>query len=292
MIWAHKRRSPSCPWLYYCPVAFVTLSLVQYRNMFLGGVSWYLTFLALATTIALLDAVRSPRVAFVAAIAAAVVGSYSSFAGLLIWPAGLALLYLRGRGWRPMAVWVASGGLAAALYFRGFTFDAAAHPSTGYLSGHLWQATQVFLTAVGDVVGVTITSGSAAGGLVQLLGALVLMVAAVAAVAVVVAVRTRATAGGGPVGVAMIIFGVLFAALDRRRSDGVRPVGSLGLALHHLRPAHPGRRVSRTSRLEASHSRRSRADPAPAHRRPPGIRRGTGARRPPGGDRDEDRCAG
>jgi len=208
VILAHKRRSPSCPWLYYCPVAFITLSLVQFDNTFLGGVSWYLTFLALATTIVLLDAVRAPRLAYAGAVAAAVVGSYSSFAGLLVWPTGLALLYLRGRGWRPMVVWAASGGLAAVLYFWNFTFNTAAHPSTGYLAGHLWSATQVFLTAVGDGVGVTITPGSGPDVLIQLLGALILIVSVVA---VVQAIRNRGSGDGGPVGVAMICFGVLFA---------------------------------------------------------------------------------
>ena len=208
LIWAHKRRTPSCPWLYYCPVAFVTLSLVQYANTFLGGVSWYLTFLALATTIVLLDAVRSPHLAYAGAVIAAVVGSYSSFAGLLIWPTGLALLFLRGRGWRPMVIWAMSGGLATAFYFWNFTFNSAAHPATGYLFGRLWSAIQVILTAVGDGVGVMITPGSGSNMIIELLGALILFVAGVA---IAMALRHRGSEDGGPVGVAMICFGLLFA---------------------------------------------------------------------------------
>jgi len=208
MIWAHKRWARSCPWLYYCPVAFVTLSLVQFGNTFLGGVSWYLTFLALGAVLALLDTVRPGPVALTGAILAALVGSYSSFAGLLIWPAGLALLWLRGRSWSSVAVWAASGVLSVALYFRNFSFNASAHPSPGYLGGHPGQAVQVFLTAVGDGLGATVGQGSSSGWLVMSMGALVLVVATVA---VVVAVRSRGSGGGGPVGVAMICFGVLFA---------------------------------------------------------------------------------
>ena len=223
LIWAHKRRSPSCPWLYYCPVAFVSLSLVQTANTFLGGVSWYLTFLALATTIVLLDAVRAPRLAYAGAVAAALVGSYSSFAGLLIWPAGLALLYLRGRRWRPMALWVASGGLATVFYFWNFSFNSAANPSTGYVFRHLWTAMQILLTAVGDGVGVAISPKSGPDSVIELMGALILIIGAVA---VVVAVRNRRAGQGGPVGVAMICFGVLFALSVADGRIGFGPSGA------------------------------------------------------------------
>jgi hypothetical protein len=39
LIWAHKRRSPSTPLLYYCPVAFVMLTLAQSQNT-LWGQRW------------------------------------------------------------------------------------------------------------------------------------------------------------------------------------------------------------------------------------------------------------
>jgi hypothetical protein len=223
LIWAHKRRSPSTPWLYYCPVPFVTLSFVQFGNTFLGGVSWYLTFLALAITIMLLDALRSPRIAYAGAVIAAIVGSYSSFAGLLIWPTGLALLYLRGRGWRPMVVWVAFGALTAALYFRNFAFDAFGQATTGHLAGHPWLGTQVFLTAVGDVLGVAFAPGSDSEVVIQLLGALILILAAIT---VVMAVRNRGARDGGPIGVAMICFGVLFALSVADGRTGFGPTGA------------------------------------------------------------------
>ncbi len=223
LIWAHKRRSPSCPWLYYCPVAFVTLSFAEFANTFLGGVSWYLTFLALAATIVLLDALRAPRLAYAGAVAAAVVGSYSSFAGLLIWPTGLVLLYLRGRGWRPMTVWVLCCGLTTALYFRNFAFNGGAHPTVGYLAHHLWLGMMIFLTAVGDLFGVAVTPGSSSEVIIQLLGGLILIVAAVT---VVTAVRNRGAGDGGPIGVAMICFGVLFALSVADGRIGFGPAGA------------------------------------------------------------------
>src|ERR1017187_8973440 len=58
IIWAHKRRSPSTPWLYYCPAAILALSVVQYGNTIWGfQLAWYMVLLSLATAILLLDRV-------------------------------------------------------------------------------------------------------------------------------------------------------------------------------------------------------------------------------------------
>ena len=55
-IGAHKRRSPSTPWLYYCPVLLVMLSFVQAGNTLWGfQLAWYLVMLALAATIFIVD---------------------------------------------------------------------------------------------------------------------------------------------------------------------------------------------------------------------------------------------
>lgn len=53
---SHKRRSPNTPLLFYCPVAFLTLTLSQWQNALWGfQMAWYLVLLSLALTIALLD---------------------------------------------------------------------------------------------------------------------------------------------------------------------------------------------------------------------------------------------
>ena len=119
LVRAHKRRSPEVPWLYYCPVFILVLSIVQYDTMLLGGVSWYLVALALAVAVSLLDRLALTWPVFVGALAAAVVGSFSAFAGLLIWPVGLFLLLVRRRPTRWSVAWVAVGLVTAAVYFHG-----------------------------------------------------------------------------------------------------------------------------------------------------------------------------
>ena len=58
LIWSHKRRSPSTPWLYYCPVALLALSVVQFENALWGfQMAWFLVLLAMATAVVLIDRV-------------------------------------------------------------------------------------------------------------------------------------------------------------------------------------------------------------------------------------------
>jgi hypothetical protein len=121
IVWAHKRRSASTPWLYYCPVAFLAFSVVQYGNTIWGfQLAWYLVLLSLAAAILLLDRVRLTWFTLVGALAVAVVGSFSSLQGLLIWPTGLVLLYFRRRSLAQISVWIAGAIASTLLYFRGY----------------------------------------------------------------------------------------------------------------------------------------------------------------------------
>ncbi len=207
LIWAHKRRSPRTPWLYYCPVALLSMSLVQYQNTLWGfQVAWYVILLALSVAIVLLDRVTLATWTLIGAIAAGVVGSYSSFQGLFIWPVGLVLLYHRRRAWPQLVAWIACGCATAALYFVN---DAnAGSQSSGYAIHHLWASVKLFLFAIGDVAGIAVKVG-AGNTAVLLFGTVIVALALL--VVVCFGVR-RDDRGAGPVGVALIAFGLLFAA--------------------------------------------------------------------------------
>ncbi len=117
-IWAHRRRSPSTPWLYYCPVAFLTFSLVQYQGLLNGyQLAWYLIFLSLAVALTFLDSLSFSWLPMIGAVVAAIVGSFSSFQGLLIWPTGLVLLYHRRRRWPFFVAWIAAGAVSSSSTF-------------------------------------------------------------------------------------------------------------------------------------------------------------------------------
>ena len=120
IIWAHKRRSPSTPWLYYCPVAFLAFSFVQYGNTIWGfQLAWYMVLLCVSATLLLLDRIVLTWVALAGALAVAVIGSFSSLQGLLIWPMGLVLLYFRRRSLLQFGAWIGFAFAAVFVYFDG-----------------------------------------------------------------------------------------------------------------------------------------------------------------------------
>ena len=226
IIWAHKRRSASTPWLYYCPVAFVALSVVQYENTLWGfQIAWYIVLLALATAIVLIDRFTLTWLALAGAIIAAVVGSFSSLQGLLIWPAGLVLLYFRRRALPLVAVWLAAAVATAALYFYNFQFSTGA-PHSRYAIDHPGQALRFFLATVGNVLGRPM-AGNTTGSGSTAMTAFGLVVVLLAVVTIIIC-GLRPDARGGPVGIALMIYGLLFAAVvtQGRSSAGVVQAGA------------------------------------------------------------------
>jgi hypothetical protein len=208
-IWAHRRRSPGTPLLYYCPVAFLTLTLVQWNNTLWGfQMAWYLVLLSLAVAIVLLDRPTLSWPVIIAAILVAVVGSYSSLQGLLIWPVGLVLLYHRRRRLSVFIAWLAATGLTVALYFYNFTTSAAfnLHLFLQYPMAFV----KFFVFALGDVVGVPEGYPEPPNAAVMTFGVVLLVLAVLALLKWGIA---RDEEGAAPIGVALIVFGVLFDLL-------------------------------------------------------------------------------
>ena len=207
-IWAHKRRSPATPLFFYCPVAFVMLSFAQWQNTLWGfQMAWYLVLFSLALSVALLDWPRLAWPVFVAAVLVAVVASYSSLQGLLVWPVGLVLLYHRRRPPWAFVSWIVAALATSAFYFRNYH---APHSPPGYPLHHPILVVKFFLFALGDVVGVQMWRGAPGNPAVIAFGAVILVLA------IFVVLRwgiRRDESGGVPIGIAMIVFGVLFDAL-------------------------------------------------------------------------------
>src|SRR6202035_2799355 len=117
VICAHKRRSPERRWIWYCPVAFLLLSLAQAVNALWGfQMAWYLVLLMVALALFLLEQEPQRWLVFGGAIAAAMVASFSSLQGLLVWPAGLLLIYLRRRPAHLATAWIGSAVVAGVIY--------------------------------------------------------------------------------------------------------------------------------------------------------------------------------
>jgi uncharacterized membrane protein HdeD (DUF308 family) len=210
LIWSHKRRSPQTPLLFYCPVAFLTLTLAQWQNTIWGfQMAWYVVLLSLALTIALLDRRAFTWPVFAVAIVVAVVGSYSSLQGLLIWPIGLVLLYQRRRVFQAAVAWVAAAAATTALYFHNFTSSKAFNPQDTVLKAP-FDSVKFFVFALGDIVGVQESKTQPPNGWVMAFGVVLLVLAVLALLRWGL---RRDEHSAAPIGVALILYGLLFDVL-------------------------------------------------------------------------------
>ena len=209
-IWAHRRRASTTPWLYYCPVAILALSIVQYENMLEGfQMAWCLVYLSLAVVIVLIDRAPLTWIAFAGAIIAGVIGSFSSLQGLLIWVAGLVLLYHRHRRASFVVVWIVSAMASIVVYFHNFNTNEGS-PSHAYAFQHPFAAMKFFVFAVGDVLGYAQQNAKPGNPGVLIFGMVLLVLALFTLV--LYGVR-RDRSGAAPIGVALICFGLLFDAM-------------------------------------------------------------------------------
>jgi len=214
VICAHKRRSPERRWIWYCPVAFLLLSLAQAVNALWGfQMAWYLVLFMTALALFLLDEEPQRWPVVGGAIAAAVVASFSSLQGLLVWPAGLLLIYLRRRSTHFAIAWIGSAVLTGAIYFAGFNFNVSQSGSHDPVATFTF-----FLRVVGDIVG-----EAPPGVLVTVFGS-VLVVTAIW-VLVRFAVRGRTSTGGRPFALSLILFGLLFSGLVASGRSGLAVYG-------------------------------------------------------------------
>jgi hypothetical protein len=208
LVWSHKRRSPSVPWLYYCPAVMLLLSFAQYQNTLWGfQFAWYLVLLSLALVVFILDRMTLSAPALAAAIAVAIVGSYSSTQGLLIWPIGLLLLVYRSRSAKICRVWTAAAVLTVLFYF--FRYDLHVATSVPPLPRYPVFPLLFAIFAIGDVLGVLLKPGQHNTWLLLLGGFIgVLAIASICRYAF-----RRDNSSGTPIGVCLCCFGLGFVAL-------------------------------------------------------------------------------
>ena len=95
---------------------------------------WYIIILCLALMLFLIDKPDLSWITWGAAVAAAVVASFSSLQGLFVWIAGLTILWQRRRRARIILAWIGAGLLTTGLYFYGW--DAVQGSGISYALRH------------------------------------------------------------------------------------------------------------------------------------------------------------
>ena len=206
IIGAHKRRSPGQPWLSYCPIVILMLSVVQAQNILWGfQLAWYVVLVTLCGTLFLLDRKTLSSFALLSGLVLAVIGSFSSLQGLLIWVAGLILLFYRRRSPLIMVLWSAVGLVTTVVYFYHLNSVTPANQTAVHLPS---QAIRYFFESIGDVLGMPLATNDIGAYIVAALGCLIVLLALLA---VWSGGRHRDNESGAPLGVALIVFGLLFA---------------------------------------------------------------------------------
>jgi hypothetical protein len=210
IICAHKRRSPGTNLIWYVPVVALLVSVVQYQDTLWGfQLAWYLVYVALASSLFLLDRLRLTWLALGGAVILAVVGSYSSLQGLLIWPVGLLLLCQRNRAPRKLLVWLGCAVVTAAVYF--YNLNPSGGGTSSYVLSHPLTAMKFLLITIGDVLGVGVPPTPNAGTDALMVFGLVILL--LASWVLFTFGRHRDEVSGIPLGVALTAYGVLFAIL-------------------------------------------------------------------------------
>jgi hypothetical protein len=113
--------------LWLVPTALIWMGLVQYENsLWAFQLAWMLIVFLTLATLALIELVPERWWGFSLAVLLALLASYSSLQGLLVWPLGL--LYGVAVGWRPLraGTWVVLAVVATAVY--GYHFGAVQPP--------------------------------------------------------------------------------------------------------------------------------------------------------------------
>ena len=211
VILAHRQDVPRTRLVFYLPVAFLVFTLGQFENTLLGYQLWlYLVIAILAATIFLLNLRRVSWIILFAAIAMAVMGSYSALDGLVIWPAGLVVLLWKNRPRAFVLTWLISGIATTGLYFYHYDFAAASGGGHVYVLVHPLSAVEFFFFAIGDLMGKTIPQSPAASD--PHIVAIGVGVFLLAVVCLAIYGRHRSLSRS-PVGPALICFGTLFAIL-------------------------------------------------------------------------------
>lgn len=136
----------------FVPVAWLVFNLRQVDNLLWGWqMQIFMCVAAFVLSIYLLDRSRGLDGSLAAAVASAVLATFSFVNGLLVWPAGIAFLILaRGKNClKECALWSLAGAAVWIFYFIGWS-SPSNHPSIFYAISNAPGAILYLLTNVGS----------------------------------------------------------------------------------------------------------------------------------------------
>ena len=228
--WAKSHKDPKVL-LFFLPASFLLFGFRQYESILWGFTSLeiYLLIFTAVATFTLLEGCPKSTWSFVLAIVTATVASFSTLAGLLVWPVGLFQVLMRGCGKnsRRALMWIIAWSIVTGTYFYGWAKPNGS-PPWDYVFAHPFQGIVYLLSLVGAPFSFDLRTAAAFGLAVVLILAVVLRQA----------YRMNVLKAGG-VFLSLTVFGALstLATTIGRSSLGIElalssrytPVTSLGI---------------------------------------------------------------
>jgi hypothetical protein len=190
------------------------LDPVQIENMLWDfQLAWMMVALLFVVCLLCIEGTEAHRYLWLVAAVVAVVASFSSLQGLLVWPAALVYAWARDRGARSLVMWSISG-IAVICVYAWHLGNVEPKAWSTFPYHHPLEVLRYFLIAVGNWAPRLHTD---AGG------------AVLVAVAVIVWIAVRKPAWRGPLGVtlALATFALLFLALTAWGRSALGPSAAL-----------------------------------------------------------------
>ncbi len=151
LIWL-ALRTTEIPLIWLVPIPFLYFSLVQVGNLLWAfQLAWMLILLCTVVCLCALEASGSSPAVFLLACLAAVVASYSSLQGLLVWPAGLVYASLRSGSRFRLVAWCVLG-LAVTAFYEWHIGNIYTVSSPTYALHHPVEAVRFLLQLMGNIV--------------------------------------------------------------------------------------------------------------------------------------------
>lgn len=201
LLWngAKQSRYP----LLLMPIPVILCSLVQWDDSLWGfQLAWYMV-LACATVSCISLTIGRLRW-FAVATLAALLASFSSLQGLLLWPVGLILLFNSPASARQRIIWTVLGTATTMLYFYKFNWTMTGMGSVSYLLRDKMAALHFLLVSLGSAI-FDVASPANSFEVVTVLGFLVLVIGITTLVDWLRFRRVRLSVPAG-----LVIFGLLF----------------------------------------------------------------------------------
>jgi len=113
-----KENNHQFKWL-IIPISAILFSPLQYENFLWGfnSIAWFLTMFSIIASVYYLNK-KKTSLAF--AVVFAVIASFSTMAGLLIWPVGIISLF---RKTKSMGIWLSCMAVVFSTYFFNYSFE-------------------------------------------------------------------------------------------------------------------------------------------------------------------------